>query len=105
MKVDKKILEKEGHIAIPDCEADSLDPQPGIYLKRDYITLGELLDLWDYERSNRGALICLIYGDGRETDYVGMQSPILERLEDLRVNSFEPVSRKCIIVELEMEEE
>ena len=96
---------KEGYIAIPDCETDSLDPQPGIYLKRDYITLGELLDLWDYDRSNKGVFISLRYGDGREPDYISMQSPILERLEDLRVNSFEPVSDKCIKIELEMEEE
>ena len=97
---------KEGYIAIPDCETDSLDPQPGIYLKRDYITLGELLDLWDYERSgSEYATISLSYGDGREPDYVGIQSPILERLEDLRVNSFKSVTSKRINVELEMEEE
>ena len=105
MKIDKKLAEKEGYIAIPDCENDSLDPQPGIYLKRDYITLGELLDLWDYERSNRYGGICIKHGDGRAPDFVAMQSPILERLEDLRVNSFEPVNRNCINVELEMEEE
>ena len=105
MKIDKKLAEKEGYIAIPDCENDSLDPQPGIYLKRDYITLGELLDLWDYERSNGGAVISLRYGDGKDPDFIGIQSPILERLEDLRVNSFEPVNRNCINVELEMEEE
>ena len=99
---------KEGYIAIPDCETDSLDPQPGIYLKRDYITLGELLDLWNYERRNKdGAFLYLRYGDGGVPDYVDVQSPILKRLEDLRVNSFEPVSGRinALIVELEMEEE
>lgn len=105
MKIDKKLAEKEGYIAIPDCETDSLDPQPGIYLERDYITLGELLDLWDYERSNGGAVISLRYGDGKDPDFVGIQSPILERLEDLRVKSFGLGSYKGISVELEMEEE